>query len=810
MDIEFVNRVNERLQLTELIQQNNTDVQVIFICGSSGIGKTAFIENVLKVFANKHIYKVQTKHSEGYSGGYYYRELARSISNEAGENNSLTSYIKGFRSSVANTNAAIRGMKSFRSSLVKTIPSLTIKALNSAINAVSEIREFNEDTILNAYNVEAYSIIDEYIQYELNQGEDTIIHFENIQDIDKTSFDSLISLIKQAERLSIIFEYTHGFNGNYSLHELIDWIEPTGAKIVTMEIGPLSDNDIVRIIEQIPNAQKSIITDKLIADPHNLRSLIDYLYSVFYRQYQVSGPQKHDFTKDSLNILDSEKKFVLSLILSHIEPVSPIMLDEIDYLFRLDNPYSSIKEVIESLVRDGFVTPNSLRHFVISHDYISTIMLQDETWEKYQIISLRFWLNYYATPHQGISVSKTMCLCKQLYYASCLKHYAKVLHLLDDLYDEIARMIAPDSCLDIIRNLKTTLPKPSQMLERIDLWLITLYCGLSDYKKAYDIICASNYSGQRFTIIKIIVLEEIGAKEEALELCEKELDKAQGDNLGYCIALRSTRIMLNHILGNYKKASAEYYECINNKDYQNHIEYGYILRNAELIYSDISYKNSLPPIWESVRHFKNFGAPQMEAYSRITYGVQAALAGWFTRAEKQFEIARRLLCGEITERHSIYNNIAVVRMFQSNNDDYTKWALQQARLTVKPGFDFTAICVNLLALLDWRGENESALKLIPELIMSVETRKYYDVEIVASAYYNIAKFYEKLGDECLYGRYINEAKKYVSNDDLLWRYRINGTPLPDKHNNWVDASVNRALSFISNWHLDFDLHHMQY
>ena len=165
MDIEFVNRVNERLQLTELIQQNNTDVQVIFICGSSGIGKTAFIENVLKEFANKHIYKVQTKHSVDYSGGYYYRELARSISNEAGENNSLTSYIKGFRSSVANTNAAIRGMKSFRSSIVKTIPSLTIKALNSAINAVSEIREFNEDTILNSYNVEAYSIMDHREKY---------------------------------------------------------------------------------------------------------------------------------------------------------------------------------------------------------------------------------------------------------------------------------------------------------------------------------------------------------------------------------------------------------------------------------------------------------------------------------------------------------------------------------------------------------------------------------------------------------------------------------------------------------------------
>ena len=53
MDISFVNRVKERGQLGNLLQTNVSANRAIFICGKSGIGKTALVDNVVEKINNK-------------------------------------------------------------------------------------------------------------------------------------------------------------------------------------------------------------------------------------------------------------------------------------------------------------------------------------------------------------------------------------------------------------------------------------------------------------------------------------------------------------------------------------------------------------------------------------------------------------------------------------------------------------------------------------------------------------------------------------------------------------------------------------
>lgn len=785
--------------------------RVIFVCGKSGIGKTALVNNVLGQISNGHIYDVKMNHSSEYTDGYFYRELAKSISIKKANDLNLTSFVTELRSMVANKKAIRKGIDSLRTSIVDMVPGIAIKFINALFDLSSEISSFDENKILNSYDIGTFSLINEYIQYVFNHESYKIVHFENIQDIDYISLKALVELVKQPNNLTFIFEYTSNLNGQYSLAELIDNIGITGTKVITMSIGPLSHNDIVKIIEQFPNAQKSVITGNLMIDPENLRTLIDYLYMVMYNPYSIEETQQHDFTKVVLNHLDANERFVLAIIFNHIEPIPHFIFDEAALLYHTLYWGESLKSSLQSLIDKGLVYEDPQRGFVIAHDYISTSIKNSNTWDHLHLIAQQFWYSYYSNSKHISLVSKSTSLCKQLFYAACLKKYAIVLHLLDDLYYEATKMISPDNLLETITRLKESLPKNGSVLEKIDMWLITLYCSLGNYHQAYDIIRTSNCNGQKYTLMKIIVLEEIGNKEDALTICEDEIKNTQNKSCGYFIALRSTRIMLNYILGNYNKAVSEYQDCLNDNSYIGQLEYGYILRNAELIYSDIKYEKSLAPIWESVIHFKDREATKMEAYSRLTFGVQSALAGRLKKAEKQFEIAQKLLNDDVTERHSIFNNIAVVRMFQSLYDDETKWALQQACLTVKEGyFDYTAIYVNFLALLDWRNEDDAALQIIPKLIEAIETRTYYNSEIVACAYYNIAQFYKKLGNIDLYSKYISETIKYISDDDYLWKYRLHGNLLPRNHNNRIDASVNRALSFISNWHIDFDLKYMQY
>ena len=810
MDISFVNRVKERGQLGNLLQTNVSANRAIFVCGKSGIGKTALVDNVLEKINNKHIYHVKTKHSSDYADGYFYRELAKSISIAKANDMSLTLFVQDLRSRVANKNAAINGVNSLRASIVDMIPNGVIKFVNALFDSALEIATFKEEKVLSAYDVESFALINEYVRYIFNQETNIVLHFENIQDIDSVSLMTLTELLKQQHDTTLILEYTTNLTGHYPLSELVDNFKVFGATVTTMRIGALSKDDIIKIIEQIPNAQKSIITGDMMIDPENLRTIIDYLCMVKYSPYNVEGVRHHDFTKEALGLLSSDERFVLSVILNHVEPVPDSVFDEAMLLHNIKYGGDLTKPLLQSLIDKGFVTEDPQRGFLVTHDYVSTSIRSSNAWNSLNILAQQFWYDYYSNPSQTFSVSNSTALCKQLFYAACLKQYGKVLRLLDDLYYEATKMISPDSLLENIMRLKDTLPKNGSVLERIDLWLITLHCSLGHYNRAYDIMRTSTCSGSRFTLMKIIVLDEIGNKEEALDICTEEINNAHDKTSGYLIALRSTRIMLNYVVGKYNEAAAEYHECISNDSYKDLFEYGYILRNAELIYSDIRYEQSLPPIWESVTHFRDRGATKMEAYSRMTYGVQSALAARFKKAEKQFEIAKKLLNDDVTERHSIFNNIAVVRMFQSLYDDETKWALQQALLTVKEGFDYTAIHVNQLALLDWRNEDDAARKIIPHLIKAVETRTYYNTEIVACAYFNIAHFYKKTGNDELYAEYIGETMKYVTSEDPLWNYRLHGIPLPRNHNNRVDASVNRALSFISNWHIDFDLKNMQY
>ncbi|WP_068689775.1 hypothetical protein [Culturomica massiliensis] len=397
-----------------------------------------------------------------------------------------------------------------------------------------------------------------------------------------------------------------------------------------------------------------------------------------------------------------------------------------------------------------------------------------------------------------------------MYFASQLNLDNVIVSYLNEIYIEALKAKYPESIIEYVLIVRQKLKKTTPSREKIDAWLISLYYNLACSEKAYEIIKDTNNHSSLINLITILVLEDIGKKEEALSLCEFELNSNNHQNINYELALRSTRLMINYVIGNYDIALQEYTELYNNPKYCNLFEYGFVLRNAELIYSETSFQDSLAPIWESVKHFQKYKAFKMEAYSRITYGVQSALMGRFSIALRQFKIAGNLLQNVVIERHSILNNISVVHLYQGNYNNEIKENINRAISLSQRDFDKTALYMNYLALLDWREENEEAKSVISTLLTRLDQRTFSSVELTAGCYYNISKFYEKIGD-------INNAEKYIELIyklpliiNNIWSFRLYNKPIQHNDNDYIESTVNRCLSFISNWNLEVDNSLMQY
>src|SRR5690349_6604279 len=113
-------------------------------------------------------------------------------------------------------------------------------------------------------------------------------------------------------------------------------------------------------------------------------------------------------------------------------------------------------------------------------------------------------------------------------------------------------------------------------------------------------------------IIKGILLEQIGKQNEAIKLVNKELEKKASKAANFIFALRLIRMVSYYDIGEYEKCRTEFYSLLNDSNYTDLYEYGFLLRNSELVFG---YKECLPYMLESIKFFQKFGALHQVAFS---------------------------------------------------------------------------------------------------------------------------------------------------------------------------------------------------
>lgn len=815
MQVKFVNRVKELEFLTNqktLIGRKNN---VVLLCGDSGVGKSGltqrFIEQNSKDTPAVKVV-IQQKEKDNYEAGYYFTKLARALHNASHTDSrikSLSTFLKEGTTSAFPRNKI---WKSLKSDLLKEIP--FSETLNTITDILQEEGDFDLGKFFQSTDSETLFALNDYVKDVINDTH-IIINIENFQGIDNRSLEFLIPIIKYSNNCLHLLEFTDNDKTGYSFSDLAEIFDTAEIDFHSLPVKPLEIDELKKIIEAEPAITWELLQRSYINWDGSVRSLIDVLARLKHGALPIPGSliDLNQATKEHLLSLTRSELFLLTAIQTHNEPVQRSLLaklvthkDTLQYVL-------DVQIILSGLERRTLIKFSG-DEISVAHDSISVHLTEIEDYQRFSLIAQKFWLVTYEDLLQSEDVysSKGWRLMKVLNFASLLNYDTKIYELLNEISNEALRSRDAEKMILYVQNVRSNLIKGAQekykeRILQIDYWLIELYYKIGKSESAWGILCGINDTGRRYNVMKAILLEQIGLHFEAIQFCNQELQRKEEISPNYELALRLVRLVTNFDIGNSHETKVEFNHIYQNEKYVSLFEYGFLLRNGELV---LNVKESLPYYEKSITHFEKYGAIRQAAFSRITYGVHLGLNGELVAAKKEFDKAQAELGNVISERHTLLNNFAVLLLFERNIGNETEGLLRQAMLTAASDFERITINISYLVLMDWRDNRAEAENTINLILKILETPSFASKEIIRYAYFDIYKYYDRIGQHEKANLFRKKVQELQIPETPIWQFWLNNSPISIDDEEYHLSSVDRAFSFLCNWNMEYDSSLMQY
>ncbi|QHS56537.1 hypothetical protein GWR56_13670 [Mucilaginibacter sp. 14171R-50] len=814
MFTKFVNRTKEFEFLEIRGQDVGVGTNTVMLCGESGVGKSELARNFLDRKAELYPtikVPIQQAEKDSYSAGYYLTKLAKEMHDHARKDKRIYSLEDFLRKSASASVLVKKIGTNFKTDLSAFVPfSNTAKSVWDLVFASGD---FDASAFFQSTHSDILLTIYEYVLHECSRHS-MIVNIENVQNIDYRSLELLTSIIRSSNNCLYLLEFTEDSATGYHFSELVSILQENNITVDFLPVAPLSLEDVKRLIDEQPNLTWEVLKNSYVNWNGNMRLIVDVLAKLRYG-LPVKGVKVVDIlsaTIEHIDVLKNAELFLLTIIAVHHEPV------EINLLKRLTTFKEALAYVLDvdsilSALENRYLIKKSAGTVMLAHDSIAVALHKLSRSGLFSIIGQRFWLNTYEQllDERDIFLSRGWLLMKVLYFSSLLTLDAKVFGLLDLINQEALKSRDPEKMIGYVADVRLNLfqkdtIKHHDLLLRLDHWLIEIWLKLGHSQKSWEILLQLNDNAKVFRLLKAMLMEQIGKHGDAIGFCESELSTAiTGSN--YELALRLVKLVTNYDIGNKSLSSAEFFDLYRNDSYVNLFEYGFLLRNAELVFN---YVDGLPYYLESISHFERFGAKRQAAFSRITYGVHLGLTGKYRQAEEQFLQAEDELGDEITEKHTLWNNLAVLELSRGITNGNAEELLRQALVTASGDFDRFTIAMNYLILMDFKNQDSDAEMAISTMLKILEQPSFANKEILRYAFFDLHKYYEKTGNAVLAGHWRKRIDELGMEETPIWRFWLYGVHIPENDEEYFLSLQDRAISFLCNWNMEYDSSLMRY
>lgn len=812
-EIPFVNRYKELRFFSDDISSNiNSTVSIIY--SRNGVGKSRLCQEILKDVDKISItvkLEVNISKANYLQDGYYIKQLAKTI-NDRSINSNIVSFEQFLQ--IISEEDANKLLLTIANDYIEKSPIL--KNTKDVVSKLFSLGNFDSNKFFETNLNETTKLSYKYIEY-ICENNYLVINIENIQIIDTTSLDLLSTLLNKINKIYLLLEYTISQNKNYlSLEELQNSFNKKDNNTFHIkELERLDEKELVKLLESNNELLKQYIATSYKQWDGNLRPFVNLHYNLPNNNEEIK-----DFISNSSNTinnivlndllkLNSKELFLLLLIAVHADAVEINLINQIHNI-ELISDISTIFDFELELnkLKNKRLLSAYNKTYIINDDTILEHLLSTDFFHSKKIVAIQLWLKIYTLIYQNDNhffTSKSNLLFKILNFSVQLQEDQYILRYLNELmflFKHSTPIWVKDWVYKITDSIKSSKNEYLNNLIRIRLSEITESLAL--YDTSYSLINSVKSNDINLLLAKAILLEKNSKPEETLELINFIYNIHNDLTKKLYLICKIIEISSLRSLNEYKKAENIFKEFINNNEYKEFLEYGFILRLAGTIYDS---RKALPYVIQGIKHFNKYNASIQELHTRIELSVMYIYNEDFELARNELTIASEISQNQFIEDYIIDNNLAIINLYQNRDIEKSYLMLKKSLSKVQTPFDKLAIHINLLICANFiKLDEELILTLCQTIDELCCLNNISDIEIKRISYFNLmlsCKILNHLEKFELYKKcfenIIVDGDKYNINKKfkLLINNKLN-----------LLTQENRVREFItcelSHWSIEFD------
>jgi hypothetical protein len=796
VDAQFINRSSELEKLRLAIEDTRETNKIVFLTGPSGIGKSALARKVLESEGNRPAIRVEVV-AGTYTEGFYLSEIARALDSEASSSLALIT-LQSFLQRIPTPEMRRLYNHTLLSSVSTSIPVPLAKAVGDIIERKVNWGMFDPDRIFRSTESDAVLMLHSYVHYILSKTR-LVLDIENAQAIDHASLRLLSESLKTQTGQFIILEYTTDKPNLHSLDDLKRRFEATRSDIRHFPLRKLPFGDVLKLIDN--DEVTRLLQRAYVSYNGNLRQLrdLDLLVSA------GSGMPSFDLELEGstgvrLESLSKRLLMTLSFVASHQGKVSHDLL-RILQLYTSPGPelFLDFDQSLNQLTALEILLDNGHSVFLAHDSYLYSI-LASGIFERYLVLANEAWARLYQRLYRDgdYTALTKMEVLFQLFHFSLQTDSGRLFDVMDDIKAIAINSLYPRSTLALLDRLResTTAHRrlASDVRSRITFSLLDVYYALGLFKEALDTLDSlSESSDLRKDLYRAALLDRLDRHREAIEFIRDKLSTKNSWPAWCELSLKLILMTSHRSLNEMTQCEIIFKSIRKTRQYRDVPEYGYFLRNAEIV---LAFEASLSYLQQSIDWFRRFEMPSAEGHSHISLAMNLARLGSLDAAMREIDLAEQALAGKTMERHVILNDRAAILLHTENLSNAPEELLNSALVTVTTSFDKIIILTNLLIARSLRGILQHNDELEGELLSALNEQP--DRYLHRHVFFNLA-YYAQLKDDKLRCTKFMDLARDVGDEDNYWEFRLRGGVLRDSNYLFL-SRFPFAAGFISYWH----------